>query len=46
MNCLTAENTKSMQNYLLQQMIFCQNMEKSLFDSFMDDMDKRLHKYI
>ena len=46
MNCLTAENTKSMHNYLLQQMIFCQNMEKSLFTSFMDDMDKRIHDYL
>ena len=45
MNCLTADNTKSMYNWLLQQMLFCQNLEESLFSSFMEDMKKKLHNY-
>ena len=46
MNCLTSENTKSMYNWLLQQMLFCQNLEESLFSSFMEDMKKKLHNYL
>ena len=46
MNCLTSENTKSMYNWLLQQILFCQNLEESLFSSFMDDMKKKLHDYL
>ena len=46
MNCLTSENTKSMYNWLLQQLLFCQNLEESLFSSFMDDMKKKLHDYL
>ena len=46
MNCLTSENTKSMYNWLLQQILFCQNLEESLFTSFMDDMKKKLHDYL
>ena len=46
MNCLTSENTKSMHNWLLQQILFCQNLEESLFTSFMEDMKKKLHDYL
>ena len=46
MNCLTAENTKSMNNWLLQQMLFCQSLEESLFSSFMEDMKKKVHNYL
>ena len=46
MNCLTSENTKSMYNWLLQQLLFCQNLEESLFTSFMEDMKKKLHDYL
>ena len=46
MNCLTAGNTKSMYDWLLQQMLFCQNIEESLFSSFMKDMKKKLHDYL
>ena len=46
MNCLTSENTKSMYNWLIQQILFCQNLEESLFTSFMDDMKKKLHDYL
>ena len=46
MNCLTAGNTKSMYDWLLQQMLFCQNIEESLFSSFMKDMNKKLHDYL
>ena len=46
MNCLTSENTKSMFNWLLQQMQFCQNLEESLFSSFMDEMKKKVHDYL
>ena len=46
MNCLTSENTKSMYNWLLQQMLFSQNLEESLFSSFMEDMKKKLHNYL
>ena len=46
MNCLTSENTKSMHNWLFQQIMFCQNLEESLFTSFMDDMKKKLHDYL
>ena len=46
MNCLTSENTKSMNNWLLQQILFCQNLEESLFTSFMEDMKKKLHDYL
>ena len=46
MNCLTAENTKSMNNWLLQQMLFCQSLEESLFSSFMEDIKKKVHNYL
>ena len=46
MNCLNEDNTKTMYNYLIQQMIFCQNLEESLFSSFMEEMKKKLHKII
>ena len=46
MNCLTAGNTKSMYDWLLQQMLFCQNIEESLFSSFMKDMKQKLHNYL
>ena len=46
MNCLTAGNTKSMYDWLLQQMLFCQNIEESLFSSFMKDMKQKLHDYL
>ena len=40
MNCLNEENTKTMYNYLIQQILFCQNLEESMFESFMEDMKK------
>ena len=46
MNCLTSENTKSMHNWLLQQILFCQNLEESLFTSFMKKKKKKLHDYL
>ena len=46
MNCLNEDNTKTMYNYLIQQMIFCQNLEESLFSSFMEEMKKKLHGII
>ena len=46
MNCLNEDNTKTMYNYLIQQMLFCQNLEESLFSSFMEEMKKKLHKII
>ena len=46
MNCLNEDNTKTMYNYLIQQMIFCQNLEESLFSSFMEEMKKKLHEII
>ena len=46
MNCLTSENTKSMFTWLSQQMQFCQNLEESLFSSFMDEMKKKVHDYL
>ena len=46
MNCLTSENTKSMHNWLLQQILFCQNLEESLFTSFMEEKKKKLHDYL
>ena len=46
MNCLTAENTKSMNNWLLQQMLFSQNLEESLFSSFMEEIKKKVHNYL
>ena len=42
MNCLNEENTKTMYNYLIQQILFCQNLEESMFESFMEDMKKKL----
>ena len=46
MNCLNEDNTKTMYNYLIQQMLFCQNLEESLFSSFMEEMKKKLHEII
>ena len=46
MNCLNSDNTKSMYNWLLQQMLFCLNLEESLFSSFMEDMKRKLHDYL
>ena len=46
MNCLSEQNTKTMLNYLIQQILFCQNLEESLFRSFMEDMKRKLHKSI
>ena len=46
MNCLNDDNTKIMHNYLLQQILFCQNLEESLFTSFMEDLKVKLNKII
>ena len=46
MNSFSEENTKYMYSWLMQQMLFCQNLEESLFSSFMEDMNKRLHNYL
>ena len=46
MNCLSEQNTKTMLNYLIQQILFCQNLEESLFSSFMEDMKRKLHQSI
>ena len=46
MFCINEENTKTMYNYLIQQIIFCQNLEESLFSSFMDEMKKKLNEII
>ena len=46
MHCLYENNTKNMYNYLNQQILFCLNLEKSIFDSFMEEMKNRIHKLI
>ncbi len=46
MNCLNEKNTKTMYNYLIQQVIFCLNLEESLFNSYMEDMKRKLHELI
>ena len=46
MHCLNIENTKTMYNYLNQQILFCQSLEESLFTSFMEDMKRKLHDII
>ena len=46
MNCLSEENTKTLFNYLIQQILFCQNLEESLFSSFMEDIKRKLHQSI
>ena len=46
MFCINEENTKIMYNYLFQQIMFCQTLEESLFNSFMEDMKKKLNTII
>lgn len=46
MHCLNEDNTKTMYNYLIQQILFCQNLEESLFNSYMDDMKKKIFEII
>ena len=46
MHCLNVNNTKTMYNYLTQQIIFCLNLEESLFSSFMEEMRKKLHRLV
>ena len=46
MHCLNSDNTKIMYNYLIQQTLFCQNLEESLFTSFMEEMKRRLNDTI
>ena len=43
---LNVNNTKTMYNYLTQQIIFCLNLEESLFSSFMEEMRKKLHRLV
>ena len=44
MNCLTPNNTKAMFNYLSEHILLCQNLEKTIFDSFIDNIHKKLHE--
>ena len=46
MNSFTEENTKYMYSWLSQQILFCQNLEESLFSSFMEEMNKKLHDFL
>ena len=46
MDCLNATNKDLMYNWLLQQILFCQNLEESLFSSFMEDLRRKLYNYL
>jgi hypothetical protein len=46
MHCIHTDNTRTMYNYLTQQIIFCLNLEESLFSSYMEELKKKLHKLV
>ena len=46
MHCIHVNNTRTMYNYLTQQIIFCLNLEESLFSSYMEEMKNKLHKLV
>jgi hypothetical protein len=46
MNCLNQKNTKNMYNFLIQNINFCTDLEKSLIISFLEDLEKKIKEYM
>ena len=42
-DCLNDKNTLNVYNFLIQHILFCLNLEESLFISYMEEMKKNLH---
>ena len=45
-DCLSNNNTTNVYNFLIQHILFCLNLEQSLFISYMEEMIKSLHKLL
>ena len=46
MHCINKSNTKNMFNYMLQLKIACNNLERSIFNSFIKEIKSKLNKLI